>query len=70
MNTVADAICVYDKIKEKKSDNCKIILYHSRMTINARDKKSREILKMCGKDRSERPERAIIVGTQVLMLII
>lgn len=66
MNTVADAICVYDKIKEKKSDNCKIILYHSRMTINARDKKSREILKMCGKDRSERPERAIIVGTQVL----
>lgn len=66
MNTVADAICVYDKIKEKQSDNCKIILYHSRMTINARDKKSREILKMCGKDRSERPERAIIVGTQVL----
>lgn len=66
MNTVADAICVYDKIKEKKSDNCKIILYHSRMTINARDKTSREILKMCGKDRSERPERAIIVGTQVL----
>lgn len=66
MNTVADAICVYDKIKEKKSDNCKIILYHSRMTINARDEKSREILEMCGKDRIKRPERVIIVGTQVL----
>lgn len=66
MNTVADAICVYDKIKKNKKNDCKIILYHSRMTINARDKKSREILKMCGKDRSERPERAIIVGTQVL----
>lgn len=66
MNTVADAICVYDKIKEKKSDNCKIILYHSRMTINARDKTSRKILAMCGKDRTKRPERVIIVGTQVL----
>ena len=66
MNTVADAICVYDKIKKNKKDDCKIILYHSRMTINARDEKSREILEMCGKNRTKRPERVIIVGTQVL----
>ena len=66
MNTVADAICVYDKIKKSKKNDCKIILYHSRMTINARDEKSREILAMCGKDRTKRPERVIIVGTQVL----
>lgn len=66
MNTVADAICVYDKIKKNKKDDCKIILYHSRMTINARDEKSREILAICGKDRTKRPERVIIVGTQVL----
>lgn len=66
MNTVADAICVYDKIKKSKKNDCKIILYHSRMTINARDETSREILAMCGKDRTKRPERVIIVGTQVL----
>ena len=66
MNTVADAICVYDKIKKSKKSDCKIILYHSRMTINARDETSREILTMCGKDRTKRPERVIIVGTQVL----
>ena len=66
MNTVADAICVYDKIKKSKKNDCKIVLYHSRMTINARDEKSREILEMCGKDRTKRPERVIIVGTQVL----
>lgn len=66
MNTVADAICVYDKIKKSKKNDCKIILYHSRMTINARDKTSRKILAMCGKDRTKRPERVIIVGTQVL----
>lgn len=66
MNTVADAICVYDKIKKSKKNDCKIVLYHSRMTINARDETSREILAMCGKDRTKRPERVIIVGTQVL----
>lgn len=66
MNTVTDAICVYDKIKKSKKNDCKIILYHSRMTINARDEKSREILEMCGKDRTKRPECVIIVGTQVL----
>lgn len=66
MNTVADAICVYDKIKKSKKNDCKIILYHSRMTINARDETSLEILAMCGKDRAKRPERVIIVGTQVL----
>lgn len=66
MNTVADAICVYDKIKKTKKNDCKIILYHSRMTINARDETSRKILTMCGKDRTKRPERVIIVGTQVL----
>ena len=66
MNTVADAICVYDKIKKNKKNDCKIILYHSRMTINARDKTSRKILAMCGKDRTKRPQRVIIVGTQVL----
>ena len=66
MNTVTDAICVYDKIKKSKKNDCKIILYHSRMTINARDETSREILAMCGKDRTKRPERVIIVGTQVL----
>lgn len=66
MNTVADAICVYDKIKKNKKNDCKIILYHSRMTTNARDETSRKILAMCGKNRTERPERVIIVGTQVL----
>lgn len=66
MNTVTDAICVYDKIKNNKKNDCKIILYHSRMTINARDETSRKILAMCGKDRTKRPERVIIVGTQVL----
>ena len=46
MNTVADAICVYDKIKKSKKNDCKIVLYHSRMTINARYETSREILSL------------------------
>ena len=43
-----------------------MVLYHARMPEETKDKKIKKILKWCGKDRSERPERAIIVGTQVL----
>lgn len=66
MNTVADAINVYDSIKKIADDNYNVILYHARMPETTKDEKIKKILKWCGKDRSERPERAIIVGTQVL----
>ena len=36
------------------------------MPETTKDEKIKKILKWCGKDRNERPERAIIVGTQVL----
>ena len=66
MNTVADAINVYDSIKKIADDNYNLILYHARMPEKTKDEKIKKILKWCGKNRSERPERAIIVGTQVL----
>lgn len=66
MNTVSDAINVYDSIKKIADDDCNVILYHARMPEKTKDEKIKKILKWCGKNRSERPERAIIVGTQVL----
>lgn len=66
MNTVADAINAYDSIKKIADDNYNVILYHARMPEKTKDEKIKKILKWCGKNRSERPERAIIVGTQVL----
>ena len=66
MNTVADAINVYDSIKKIADNDCNIILYHARMPEKTKDEKIKNILKWCGKNRCERPERAIIVGTQVL----
>lgn len=66
MNTVSDAINVYDNIKKITDEDCNIILYHARMPETTKDEKIKKILKWCGKDRSERPERAIIIGTQVL----
>lgn len=66
MNTVSDAINVYDNIKKITNEDCQVVLYHARMPEETKDKKIKKILKWCGKDRSERPERAIIVGTQVL----
>lgn len=66
MNTVADAINVYDSIKKIADNDYNVILYHARMPETTKDEKIKKILKWCRKNRSERPERAIIVGTQVL----
>lgn len=66
MNTVADAINVYDNIKKITNEDCQVILYHARMPEETKDEKIKKILKWCGKDRRKRPKRAIIVGTQVL----
>lgn len=66
MNTVQDAIDVYDFIKNQISDDYELILYHARMPESTKEKKIKKILKWCGKDRSNRPAKAIIVGTQVL----
>ena len=56
----------YDEVKKRTDNDCRAILYHARMPEKTKDEKIKKILKMCGKDRSERPERAIIIGTQVL----
>ena len=66
MNTVSDAINVYDSIKKIADDNYSVILYHARMPETTKDERIKKILKWCGKNRSERPERTIIIGTQVL----
>ena len=67
VNTVSSAIKIYDKVKESaKETDYTIILYHAKMTINAREAKSKEILNLFGKDRKNRPQKAIVIGTQVL----
>lgn len=66
MNTVKDAVAVYDEVKKQSDDSCEILLYHARMPMSTRDKKSKRILKLFGKDRSNRPQKAIVIGTQVL----
>ena len=66
MNTVSEAIAVYDAIKEKKESNCEVLLYHARMPEITKDIKMKQLLTWLGKNRSKRPEKAIIVGTQVL----
>lgn len=66
MNTVKDAISVYGEVKKQSDDDCEVLLYHARMPMNTRDKKSKRILKLFGKERSNRPQKAIVIGTQVL----
>lgn len=65
VNTVSDAIAVYDAIKCIMDSDCEILLYHARMPENTRKEKVKKILKKLGKDRL-RPYKMIVVGTQVL----
>lgn len=66
LNTVQDAVDVYDSIKNMVSDDCQVVLYHARMPEITKENKIKKILNWCGKDRKYRPSKAIIVGTQVL----
>lgn len=66
LNTVQDAVDVYDSIKNMVSDDCQVVLYHARMPEITKENKIKKILNWCGKDRKYRPTKAIIVGTQVL----
>ena len=66
MNLVKDAVDIYNEIKKTKPDDCELLLFHSSMSIDMRDEKTKRLLKIVGKNRSNRPKKLIIVSTQLL----
>lgn len=64
MNTVAEAQQVYSAIKQY--DSGKILLFHAQFSAARREEIEKECLKLFGKDKSHRPEKAILVATQVV----
>ena len=64
MNTVNDAQRVYSEIKKSGFDGL-AMLFHARFTTRRRDEIERECIKLFGKDKSNRPRKAILVATQV-----
>ena len=70
VNTVRYAIDLYrvfnKLLSSKKKSDVKLFLLHSRMPRNMRERKEKEVLRFFGKDRSDRPEMAIVVSTQII----
>lgn len=63
--TVDDAFALYDMLNEEV-DDCDVILYHGRMSVSDKSDKVKELLRLFGKDRSNRPKKAIVVATSII----
>ncbi|MFG1918087.1 CRISPR-associated helicase Cas3' [Micromonospora sp. NPDC048898] len=65
-NTVADAQLTYLAIREWVGDRAEVRLLHSRFPASRREQITREITGRLGRDATTRPERMIVVATQVI----
>ena len=65
LNTVQQAQDVYRAVRALHYDG-KVMLFHARFPVERRDEIERECIHLFGKDKSHRPERAILISTQVV----
>ncbi len=65
MNTVGQAQQVYRDIRDSGFDGT-LRLFHSRFTQGRRQEIEKECIRLFGKDKSRRPQKAILVATQVV----
>lgn len=66
MNTVADAQRVYREIVKNAGEHTQIYLFHARMKAKHRDAVEKQCVELFGKNGAQRPERAVLVCTQVV----
>lgn len=65
LNTIDDAIQTYRALKKQHSD-IPVILIHSGFPEKQKEKQIQQILNLFGSDASHRPDRYIVIGTQLL----
>lgn len=63
--TVTESFVLKDMITAKIKD-CPVILYQGRGTEKQKEDHNKEMLKLFGKDRSNRPEKAIVIATSII----
>ena len=64
MNTVGDAQAVYQAVK--RLYNGELMLFHAQFPVKRRTELENQCVRKFGKDKSSRPQRAILVATQVV----
>uniref|UniRef100_UPI001BD0C614 CRISPR-associated helicase Cas3' n=1 Tax=Rhizomonospora bruguierae TaxID=1581705 RepID=UPI001BD0C614 len=65
-NTVDDAQRTYEMVREWAGSRAEVRLLHSRFPSQQREEITEEIVAALGKDGAKRPERMIMVATQVI----
>ena len=65
VDTPANAMKLYKQL-QKRIPSEELFLYHSRDTVDAKAQKADILVKSFGKDRSNRPERAIVIATSIV----
>lgn len=66
MNTVAEAQQVYRALVQTTQESVQLVLFHARMKAGYRDAVEKHCVELFGKDGSKRPDKAILVCTQVV----
>ena len=65
VNTVNEAQLIYDAVKSRLPD-VPTILFHARFSADRRQEIEKECLHLLGKDKTKRPEKLIVIATQVV----
>ncbi len=66
LNTVKAAQQTYFKLKEQIPQDVRLLLFHARFTAKRRQEIENECIRLFGKNSAERPQKAILVCTQVV----
>ena len=66
LNTVSDAQRVYREIVKNADEQTQVCLFHARMKAKHRDAIEKHCVELFGKNGAQRPERAVLVCTQVV----
>lgn len=64
VNTVDNAIDIYRKFK--KTADCDVYLIHGRFPKAVKEEKTTHLVSLFGKDKTDRPKKAIVVATQII----
>lgn len=65
-NTVRVAMDTYRGLKELDTDDIDLYFIHARMPIRWKEKRTQKLISLFGKDRKNRPQKAIVVATSIL----
>ncbi len=65
LNTVKEAQETYCMLRKVLRDDCKVVLFHARFSAARRNELEKECTRLLGSDKRNRPERFVLVATQV-----